>query len=86
MTSFINLIEIPDFSVTKGEGQRECLRRCEEIVKANARLIKLFLAVIVQFKDRQLLKIPMDDMLKSLLQDADEWTTSVPQLFRPHRK
>jgi hypothetical protein len=80
-----HLIEIPDFSVTKGDGQRECLRRSGEIMKANARLIKLFLAV-VQFKDRQLLKIPMDDMLKSLLQDAEEWTTSVPQLFRPRRK
>lgn len=81
-----HLIEIPDFNVTEGKGRQECLRRCKKIMKANARLIKLFLAVIVQFKDRQLLKIPMDDMLKSLLEDADEWTASIPLLFRPRRK
>ena len=38
------------------------------------------------FDGVQLLKILIDDMLKSLLQDADEWTSTIPQLFRSRRK
>jgi hypothetical protein len=77
------LIEIPNFNLSEGEGQLSCLHTCRKMTASCARLTKLFLAVLSQFKDDQVQKASLDNDLRMLFEDAEGWKSRVEQLFRP---
>jgi hypothetical protein len=76
------LIETPSFNLSEGEGQQRCLRICRKMTTSRARLTKLFLAVLSQFKDPRAPNAPLDDDLRMLFEGAEEWKSSVERLFR----
>jgi hypothetical protein len=75
------LLEIPDFHLSSGPGYEELKVFVTTVTINNARLARLFMAVIRRYQLQKMPNATLQPELKELFEFSDPWVASLESLF-----
>jgi len=81
-----HLLDSRETELTQKEARQRLSDFCKEVTKSGMRLLKLFTAILIKWKLSLERDHSLDAETKAYLEEAEEWPTTIDQLFRIREK